>query len=138
MAAPTRFSKVGLQGRTSVPTNTQDTFIHTVEFPITVVASGAAQDTGIAAPKNIQAMSAYLKIRTAEATGGTKTVSVGLIGASAAFLSAEDVSVAGAVGTPVALVRDNPTNANFSYVLGSADFVELDATAVITFVGSEE
>jgi hypothetical protein len=137
MAAPTRFTKLGTSGRTGTSTNTQDSYTQTFEFPITIAASAAAQDTGIQAPLNMQAMSAYLRIRTAEATGTTKTVSVGIVGASASFLSAQDVSAVGAVGTPVTAAVYNGSNVNFAYTLGSADFAELDATVVLTLKCSD-
>lgn len=138
MAAPSRFTKIGISGRTGTDNNTQDSFLQTFEFPVQAVLSAAAQDTGILAPKTIQAMGAYLNVTTAEATGTTKTVSVGVVGASAAFLSTADVSATGPVGTPVTAVYDNTALANFAFILGSADFVELDATMVLWVIGSDE
>ena len=137
MANPTRYTKLGLSGRTGTANNTQDSYMQTFEFPVVATATASAIDTGIKAPKTVQAYGAYLKINTAESTGITKTVSVGVVGASAAFLSAEDVSATGKVGTPVTAVYDNSALANFSYILGSADFAELDATCVLWVTGSD-
>lgn len=138
MAAPTRFTKVGTSGRPSTDNNTQDSYIQTFEFPVVAVASAAAQDTGIKAPKTIQAISAYIKITTPEGTAATKTVSVGIVGAAASFLSDENVSVATRVGTPVTAVRPNDSSVNFTYTLAGADFVELDAICVLTVIASDK
>ena len=132
-----RINSLGLQGRTGVSTNTKDSFIKTYEFPITIVASTSAQSLGVVAPKSVQAISAYIIVDAAEVTGATKTVSVGVVGAAASFLSAIDVSSTGAVGTPVTAALDNTAGATFAYTLGSADFAELDATVVLTVQGSD-
>jgi len=135
---PTRYTKLGLSGRTGTDNNTQDSFMQTFEFPVQAIASASAQDTGIKAPKTIQSMGAYLNVTTAEATATVKTVSVGIVGAAASFLSAEDVSSTGPVGTPVTAVVDNSALANFAFILGDALFVELDATCVLWVIGSNE
>lgn len=141
MATPksfTRLTELGLSGTQGTVNNSQDSYIKTFEFPVVAVASAAAQDTGIKAPKTIQAIGAYLKVKTPEGTAATKTVSVGIVGAAASFLSAEDVSVATRVGTPVTAVRPNDSLANFAYTLAGADFVELDAICVLTVIASDE
>ncbi len=136
MAAPSRLTKVGLQGRTGVPANTLDSFLQTVEFPVVAVASAAPQSTGVFAPtESMQVVSAYLKVNVAEATGVTKTVEIGITGTGSGVLTGEDVSATGPVGTPVAAALDSSGGAEFIYTLAGADFVELDAVCVVTFVG---
>lgn len=137
MANPTRFTKIGLSGRIG-KNNTQDSFIQTFEFPIQAIDSDTEQDTGIKAPKTIQAIGAYINVITAESTAIVKTVSVGIIGASTVFLISEDVSATGPVGTPVTAAYDNSALANFSFILGDALFEELEATCVVWVIGSEK
>ena len=138
MAAPTRYSKLGLSGRQGTSKNTQDSIMTTYEFPVKAVASASAQPVGIVAPKTVQAIGGYLKVNTAEVTGTTKTVSVGVVGAAAQFFATMDVSSTGPVGTPVTAVYNNSAGAEFAYILGSADFAELDATMVIWVIGSDK
>ena len=135
---PTRFNSIGLSGRKDSDKNVVDSYTQTVEFPITVVASGAAQDTGIPCPEaSIQVIGSYIRINVAETTGTTKTVDIGITGTEAAAQSATDVSSAGTAGTAVVAALSSSTSTNFTYTLGSADFVELDATAVVTFIGAD-
>lgn len=138
MANPTRFTKLGLSGRAGTSNNTQDSYMQTFEFPVQAIASASAQDTGIQAPKTIQAFGAYLNVKTAEASATVKTVSVGVVGSAASFLSAEDVSATGPVGTPITVAYDNSALANFAFILGDALFEELDATCVLWVIGSNE
>ena len=136
MSTPSRFTKVGLQGRTGVSTNTQDTYLQTFEFPVVAVASGALQDTGIAAPSgNVQVVSAYLNVTTAEATAAVKTLTVGVVGSGATVLGATSVASTGPVGTPVTAAFAG--NANWSYTLVGADFAELDAVCVVTVLATD-
>lgn len=138
MASPTRFNKVGFQGRTGTARNSQDASIRTYEFPVTAVASAAEQDTGIAAPVgDVQVVSAYLKVVTAEATAVTKTVDVGTTtGTGANILNDESVAATGPVGTPITAAFAG--GGNFSYTLAGADFAELDAIAVVTVMATDE
>lgn len=132
----TRFKKVGLSGRKDTEKNTQDTFIKTFEFDINFIASGAEQDTGIPAPAGIiQCISAYVDVTTAEATGVTKTVDVGIVGQPAVFLNDADVSAIAPVGTPVTAAISG--GANFSFTLGSADYAELASRCVITVLATD-
>ena len=137
MASPSRFTKVGLQGRTGTDTNSQDSYLQTFEFPVLAIASGAEQDTGIAAPtKSIQVVSAYLYVNTAEATGTTKTLTVGTTsGSGADALGASSVAATGVVGTPVTAAFVG--GGNWSFTLASANFAELDAVCVVTVLASD-
>lgn len=132
MASPTRFTKVGLQGRKDTTSNSQDSYLQTFEFPVVAVASAAEQDTGIAAPtKAVQVVSAMLYVNTAEATATTKTVDIGTTaGTGADILNDESVASTGPVGTPVTAAFVG--GGNFSYTLAGADFAELDAVCVVT------
>ncbi len=137
MANPTRFTKVGLSGRTGVSTNTQDTYIRTYEIPVTAVASAAEQDTGIAAPTGfIQVISALLVVTTAEATAAVKTLDLGTTsGSGDDALDGVSVAALGPVGTPStdAFVGGG----NWSYTLADDDFEELEAVAVVTVLASD-
>jgi len=104
----TRFNNISLQGAQGQKdtqtnaTNTADTFIKTFEIPLTRVASGALQTTVIeAGNKWLQVISACVVVDVAEATGTTKTLTVGIGGAAANVLAATSVAAVGAVGTPV-------------------------------------
>lgn len=137
-----RLNSLGLEGgkdrkdSKSNSINTKDTYIKTFEFPVTVVAAATAQDTNIfAGSRVVQVLSAYLDVTTAEATGTTKTVSVGIGGVANNILNAASVAATGAVGTPLLpAITTTTANNEFTYTLGSADFAELVATAVITCV----
>jgi hypothetical protein len=138
MEIPTTYNSICVSGQKGRGNNTQNSYMKTYEFPVVAVASASAQPVGITAPKTVQAIGGYLKVNTAEATGTTKTVSVGVVGAAAQFFATMDVSSTGPVGTPVTGVYDNSAGADFAYILGSADFAELDATMVIWVIGSDE
>ena len=136
MTQKTRYKAVGFAGRESGTKNQKDSFVKTYEFDINAVLSGAEQDTGVAAPSGfIQSISAVIVVETAEVTGGTKTVDVGIVGQPAVFLNNSSVASTGPVGTPITAAIAG--GANFSFTLGSADFVQLEARCVITVVGSE-
>ncbi len=136
MTSRTRFNALGLSGRKETENNSQDSFIKTYEFDINAIASGAEQDTGIAAPAgNIQLISAYIDVTTAEATAAAKTVDVGIIGQGAVFLNDADVSATGPVGTPVTAAIAG--GANFSFTLAGADFAELASKCVITVLATD-
>lgn len=138
MANPTRFTKLGTSGRTGTDSNTQDSFTQTFEFPIVLDATTSARDSGVKAPRTIQAMSAYLRITNAETVGTIKTVSVGVLGGGAAsMIAAADVSVSGVAGAPVTEAIFNNSLSNFSYSLGDVDFANLEATVVLTVKGSD-
>lgn len=140
MASPTRFNRVGLSGRKDTASNQKDTFLQTFEFDIEAVASGAAQDSGVKVPAGIvQALSAYIDVDTAEATGTTKTVSVGVGGAGNNLLNGASVASTGGVGTPVAAaINTTSSNNELTFTLGSADFAELSGRVVVTLLCQED
>ena len=103
MTARTRFSALGLAGSKDTTKNSQDSFIKTYEFDINAIASASEQDTGVAAPAgNIQVISAFIVVATAEASAAAKTVDVGIVGQPAVFLNDASVAATGPVGTPIA------------------------------------
>lgn len=135
-----RLNSLGLQGgkgnkdSKSNSSNGKDTYLKTFEFPITRVAATTAQNTGIyAGSRAVQVISAYLDITTAEATGTTKTISVGIGGVGNNVLNGTSVAATGTVGTPVAAAITTTTSNNqFTYTLASNNFAELVATCVVT------
>ena len=136
MTARTRYSALGLSGSKDTENNSKDTFVKTFEFDINAIASGSEQDTGVAAPAGtIQVISAYIEVETAEVTGTTKTVDVGIVGQPAVFLNDADVSATGPSGTPVNAAISG--GANFSFTLASADFAELVSRCVITVIATD-
>ncbi len=136
MANPSRYTKVGSSGRPSSETNLNDPYIQTVEFPLTIVASTSAQDTGVSTPtSSMQVIASWLKINTEETTGLTKTVDIGITGQGAVVQNDTSVASAGAAGTPLTAAISTSSSTNFTYTLGSADYAELDATCVVVFAG---
>lgn len=137
MAAPSRFTKVGLQNRIGTAQNTQDSYLQTFEFPVAAIASAAEQDTGVAAPtKSIQVVSAYLYVNTAEASAAAKTLTVGTTtGSGADALGATSVAATGPIGTPVTAAFVG--GGNWSFTLAGADFAELDAVCVVTVLATD-
>jgi YbbR domain-containing protein len=110
MAAPSRFNKIGLQGRTGTERNTVDSYQQTVEFDIDAIASATEQDTGIPAPTGtIQVTSAWIEVETAEATAAVKTVDVGTTAGSG----------------------------NWSFTLADAGFADLASKCIITYVATD-
>lgn len=136
MAAPTRFSRVGFSGRKDTTSNQKDTFLQTFEFDLAIAASTDAQDSGVKVPAGIvQVVSAYIDVATVEATGTTKTVSVGVGGAGNNILNGASVAAVGGVGTPVAAAINTTTaNNEMTFTLGSADFAELAGRVVVTLL----
>ena len=138
----TRFNNISLQGSfgqkdaATNSVNTQDTFIKTFEIPLTRVASGSAQTTAIeAGTKWLQVLSAVVVTDVAEATGTTKTLTVGIGGAAANVLGATSVAAIGATGTPVLpAINVNSTNNKFTYTLGSADWTTFQGRAIVTAI----
>ncbi len=140
MASPTRLSKIGLAGRKSAVTSS-DPIIQQFVIPVTIVASTAEQDTGVAMPTGAGEVSVALNVLTAEVTGSVKTVDVGITGDPDALLNNADVSATGyltredavgAVAFPV-----NLSGTNITYALGDTDSVEMVAEIVITVAGVE-
>lgn len=139
MANPTRLTKLGIAGSErknnslDIIMNASDTAVTMKTFKPNIVASTAAQDTGIQALPGIGVV-AYIKTTTPETTGTTKTLSIGLVGgAGTEFGTAEDVSAAGRiVTTPSDPIVD--TAANLTYSLGSNDWVEFDGEVILLLI----
>ena len=133
-AAPQRLTKSSTAGSKKLDENRGDYFTQTITFPVTVVASATEQDTGILLPPNCQVLSATINVFTAEATGTTKLVDLGVVGTPTAITTNADVSSTGFAGLGTVV---NTGAVNLSYTLGSADYVELDAEAVVVIMGTE-
>lgn len=105
-------------------------------FTPKVVASGAAQLTGIFLPLNGYPLVGGVRIFTPETTGLTKTLDVGLNGlGDDVLISAFPIGSTGmaAGGGPAAAFTGG---AELTYTFGSADFVELDCEVQIIIVCS--
>ena len=140
MANPSRFRKIGLTGRSSASTNTLDSSLQTFEAPVTIVASTAEQDTGITLPAQGIVIGASVRVETAEATGLTKTIDVGITSNADAIIDGASVSAVGTVGKTAGageLASVSCAGSNITYALGSADFAELDATILVTVLRTE-
>jgi hypothetical protein len=125
--------------------------------PITRVANTNANDTSIVVPKRSIIKNVWVDVATAEATGTTKTVDVGIKGGAAdAFLNgvsvASKATVKGTLASTgqtlgAALTADESGSGalvpepyvcnaatTITYSLGSADFAELDAYIIVEYV----
>ena len=133
MGSPTRFLKVGTQGRIKTAVDA-DSFRTTLVIPIKPVANATANLTGVSLPPYCQISTGVVKVISPEVTGLTKTLSIGIQGGAAnAILDAVDVSAGGFQGVKVG---DNFNGgAELTFTLGSADFVELDCVAIIEVMG---
>lgn len=134
MSNITRLDNLCLAGDPGAGTNLNDPNLVQVEAPVTIVASTSEQDTGVALPANGIVVSALIRVNTAEVTGGTPTVDVGIVGDPDAMIDAGSVSAAGAVGQTGGAGETasvSTAGANIAYALGSADFAELDATIIV-------
>ena len=138
MATPTRFLKIGLAGRKSATTSS-DPIAQQFTIPVTIVASTAEQDTGIEMPTGAAEVSVGVNVLTAEVTGTTKTVDVGITSNADALIDASDVSATGYLtrtgGAGELPFPVNVSGTNITYALGSTDFVELKAEIVVTVAG---
>ena len=126
----TRFDQIGISGRKSG----SDPFLKVVQVDVVAVASAAEQDTSIAIPSDaVQLISAVIDVITPESTAAAKTLTVGSFGVNDdAFMAATSVAATGFAGVPI----NTPVNGGgtISYKLAGADFVELDAVAILTFL----
>lgn len=140
MTAKSRVNALGTAGRKDATDNSQDSFIKTFEAPITIVAATSEQDTGITLPAQGIVLSAYVRVETAEATGLTKTVDLGITSNPDAIIDGASVAATGSVGQTAGageLSSVPCAGSNITYALGSADFAELVATAVVVVLGSD-
>jgi hypothetical protein len=124
---------------------------------ITKAADTTAHDTAIVVPAGSVILGVYLDIQTPEATGGTKTVDIGISGGDEdGFLKDVSVAAAGTVkGTLVSTgqtlgallsVSEDGSGAlvpepyvcsaatTICYTLGSSDFAELVANIIVEYI----
>jgi len=140
MANPTRFTKVGLTGRPSQTTQT-DASLQGLVVKLPVVASGAEQSTTLTLPANAIELSVVVRVLTAEVTGTTKTIDIGVVGNADTLIDGADVSATGLVsktgGAGESTFPVDLGGATITYALGSADFLELVAEVVFYIVTAE-
>lgn len=135
MANPTRFTKVGYTKGGKFGENVGDYYTRTYTAPVTLVASAAEQDTGIQLPPGV-VLGTSIKVNTAEVTGLTKEVDVGVSGVSSTYL-ATNLNVSATGFKPAIPGQAIDTAANLTYTLGSADFAELEAEIVVYMIASD-
>ena len=125
----TRFNQIGIGGN-AMPS---DAFIHSVEVALPIVAASTSQLTNFTFPFRAKVLDVNINVNTAEATGTSKVVSLGFDGGSETVLAAT-VSVAstGLVSGSPQVIASGET---LTYRLGSSNFAELDATAIIHYIG---
>ncbi len=130
-----RFNSIGLSGRKDVASNRSDAFKQIIEIPITLVASATEQSTGVILPTRCVVTSTIVNVFTAEATGATKTIDVGLLAGGGADL-ANDVSVA-TTGFVVGESGVVGSGDEVTYTLGSADYAELEAVILLEITAAD-
>ena len=130
-----RFTSIGFSGRKDQVSNRSDAFKQIIEIPITLVASGAEQSTGVTLPTRCVVTSTIVNVFTAEATGTTTTIDVGLLAGGGADL-ADDVSVA-ATGFVAGISDVVGSGDEVTYTLGSADYAELDAVILLEITAAD-
>ena len=132
----TRYTAIGLFGRKGEDQNEFDAFEAGATYQIPLVASAAAQNTGIFLSPG-QILNAFVYVKTPEVTGAVKTISLGIAGGTGTeLLSAGDVSSVQVVGGDVPL--DVQLSDEITYTLGSADFAELEASLVLKVIQLSE
>ena len=133
MASPTRYTKLGYVANKAM--DAYEPFKQMISIPLPIVASAAEQVTTITLPARAVVTNTVLNVITAESTGLTKTIDVGLDTGGAAVLG-NDLSVAstGSVVGLTGVVADGDT---VSYTLGSNDYAELDAELIIEYIAAE-
>lgn len=127
-----RFNSIGVFGKKGTSNNTSDPAITGLTIELPIVASASAQNTGVFLAPG-QTINAFINVKAGEATGTTKTVSVGIAGGSGTeIIDAADVSSVAIAGTHT---QTNIQLADeITYTLGSADFAELDAELILQVV----
>lgn len=110
-------------------------------IPVTIVASTAEQDSGFTMPANAQEFATSVRVITAEVTGTTKTLDVGVTTNPDALIDDADVSATGMLGrTGGAGELSYPqqlSGINITYAFGSADFAELDAEIIVYVLAND-
>lgn len=105
-------------------------------FTPKIVASVTAQLTGIFLPADGYPLLGGVRIFTAESTGLTKTLSVGIQGlGGTALIDAFPIDSVG-MGNGPGVSASFTGGGELTYTLGSADFVELDCEVQIIIVCS--
>lgn len=157
MAAPVRHpsgNSVGSKGNAAKADLIRKTFV----IPIKYSDGTSETDTSYTLPDKAVVRDVFVNVRTAEATGGTKTIDVGTNTSGTSddpdgFLDGVDVSSTGLVGNTLdsagqtrgALLRDDEDGAGalvpasdygsggavISWTPGSGDFAELEAEIVV-------
>ncbi len=133
MANPSRFTKIGYTANKAM--NTYEPYKQMISIPLPVVASGAEQTTTVTLPARAVVTNTVLNVITAEATGTTKTIDVGLDTAGAAVLG-NDLSVA-ATGSKIGLTGVVADGDTVTYTLGSANYAELVAELIIEYIAAD-
>ena len=100
-----------------------------------IVASASAQAIAYTSidgwpTKYARVMYTAINVITAEATGTTKTVSLGYAGSTTTFVNAQSVATATGIAGSGAVV--NLAATNLSYTLGSNNFAEAVLEAILT------
>jgi|GEM_PF-4637020 len=126
------------------------------EANLTIVAAATANDTAIVLPKGAIINAAYVVVATAEATGTTKTVDIGISGgdedgilngvsvAAIATVKGTLLSTGQTLGALMSVDEDGAgalvpepyvctAETTICYTLGSDDFAELGARVVIEY-----
>ena len=132
MASPTRYGKLGF---TANKDNPREAYMQIGQVALPVVASAAEQTTTYVFPSRCVIVGCYLDVETAEVTGLTKTLDVGLDTAGAAVLG-NNLSTA-ATGSVLGLggvVADGDT---LTYTLGSADWVEFEGQIILDLIAQD-
>lgn len=124
----TRFSKIGLSGRKTEDSKS-DAYQQAFEIKTPIVASTATQTTTVQLPSKCVIEASFLNVITAELTGLTKTIDVGLsLGGSTDIAAGQSVADAGLF----ALSGGQPASQDFvTYTLGSADFAEFEGEIIL-------
>lgn len=141
MANPSRFNKVGLTGRPSASSKTDGSLQGFVSLQLPIVASTAEQNSSIVLPTNAIEVHVSINVLSAEVTGTTKTLDIGIVGNPDLLIDAADVSSAALVsktgGVGESAFPVNLGGETITYALGSADFVELEAEVLLYIVTVE-
>lgn len=125
----TRFNQIGIGGN-AMPS---DAFIHSIEVDLPIVAASTAQLTDFTFPFRAKVLDVTINVLTGESTGTTKVVSLGFDGGSETVLAATvSIASAGLVSGTPQVVASGET---LTYRLGSSNFAEFDATAIIHYIG---
>lgn len=149
---PTRFNEIGLAGKAPGnetqqtingspgwqrdPEASSDPYIRQYVIELPRVASAAEQALAFEMPANAMAMRGFLRVRTAEATGTTPTLSVGVVGTPNNIASAISAAATGLVA-----LDDVPTDVSgltLAYQLGSADWAEFEGEVVLEVLASDD